>query len=301
MKRGERRLFFTVLAILLAALVMLMVQRVGGQDAPKIYRVSVLLDGSDSERWKNFRAGLQRAAQEWNVDLRFVTRYDESVSQMDALRREWEGEAEGVILIPTDADALSAALQEAPAGLAVSVVGAKLESGRVAAYVSPNYALAGEQLADAAAGAGEGVTLYLSPRPSPAAGEMAAGLEDALAKRGIPCRRRTVEEGSTPIIAREGALVAVEPAVAQALCAVRQSAGRVYAAGLSEGLLRALEDGTAAALVVQSDFDAGYLSLSRVVARLSQERAEDVILESYIATGENMFQYPMSNILFSAY
>ena len=130
---------------------------------------------------------------------------------------------------------------------------------------------------------------------------MAAGLEDALAKRGIPCRRRTVEEGRTPIIAREGALVAVEPTVAQALCAVRQSAGRVYAAGLSEGLLRALEDGTAAALVVQSDFDAGYLSLSRVVARLSQEKAEDAILESYIATGENMFQYPMSNILFSAH
>lgn len=301
MRKGERGLFFAVLLVLAAASVSLVVQRVRGEDVPRIYRVSVLLDGTDGDSWKNFRAGLNQAALERNVDLRFLTRYDDSAGQSAALRREWEGEAEGVILVPADAQALGETLREAPAGLAVCVVGPALPAGRVDSYVSPDYDAMGRRLADAAAEIGEKCTLYLSDRPSPAARLLAAGLEAGLREKGIPLLQETVGEDGITQVPGEGALAAVESGVAEALCAVPAASGRVCGAGSSGVLLQALEGGAAAALVVQSDFDAGYLSLARVVARLSQEKVEDTVLECYTATGENMFHYPMSDILFSTY
>ncbi|HWS42934.1 MAG TPA: substrate-binding domain-containing protein [Pseudoflavonifractor sp.] len=301
MRKGERGLFFAVLLVLVTALVLLVVQKVRGEDAPKIYRVSILLDGTDGNGWKNFRAGLNQAALERNVDLRFVTRYDGEADQTDVLRQEWEGEAEGVIIVPTDAGKLGETLREAPAGLAVCVVGPVLPTGRVDSYVSPDYDKMGRRLADAAAQVGAACTLFLSDDPSPAASLIAAGLAAGLQEKGIPFAQETVGESGLTEIPKEGALAAVESAVAEVLCAAPGGRERVCGVGVSDVLLRNLEEGAAAALVVQSDFDAGYLSLSRVVSRLSQEKAGNAVLESYAATRENMFEYPMSDILFSIY
>ena len=63
-------------------------------------------------------------------------------------------------------------------------------------------------------------------------------------------------------------------------------------------LLRGLEEGTAAALVIQSDYDAGYLSLLSVLETLEGRRPEDQTLDCYTVTAENMFTDPMDQILF---
>lgn len=299
MRKGERRLFLAVLAILLLALILLFAQWVSGGNTPKIYHVSVLLDGTDSDYWKNFRAGMNQAALEKNVDLRFITKY-EGTTQTAVLRSEWEGEADGVVIVPTDGAALSETLKDAPSGLVVGVMGPELSSDRVNCYVSPDYTAMGRSLADAAS-TRAGCTLYLSPDPSPAALLLADGVEAGALEKGIPCYRMTVVPEEVKSVAAAGALVAVEPEMTEALCAAMGAGGRVYGVGVSSRLLHYLEDGTAAALVVQSDYDAGYLSVLRVVRRLARENAENAVLETYTATSENMFEEPMINILFATY
>ena len=81
----------------------------------------------------------------------------------------------------------------------------------------------------------------------------------------------------------------------EALCAL---GGPVYGVGTSNGILRGLEEGTAAALVIQSDYDAGYLSLLSVLETLEGRRPEDQTLDCYTVTAENMFTDPIDQILF---
>lgn len=83
-----------------------------------------------------------------------------------------------------------------------------------------------------------------------------------------------------------------------ALCQRSGGTSQVYGVGASNQLLHDLEEGKAAALAVQSDYDAGYLSLLSVIAQLEGERQENRVLESYVATAENMFTDPMDQILF---
>ncbi|MEG1593399.1 MAG: substrate-binding domain-containing protein, partial [Oscillibacter sp.] len=258
MKRGEKRLFLTVLVIFAAALVGMMVQRVWGSDTPRVYRVSVLLDGGSGEYWSNFRAGLNQAAVELNVDLRLIGRYDGEETQAAVLRREWEGDTDGVVVIPQDGPALAAALEEAPAKLAVSVMGPALASDRVDSYVAPDYDQVGRQLATAAAALGqEHCMLYLSPAAGAAAGQIALSLMAGLQELGIPCTRVTIEPENLAAPAGAGALLAVEPTVTEALCQLPAAAGRICGVGSSSRLLHYLEDGTISSLVVQSDYDAG--------------------------------------------
>ncbi len=301
MRKGERRLFFVVLAILLAALALLVAQWVRGGNMPKVYHVSVLLDGAESDYWKNFRAGLNQAALEYNVDLRMVSRYDGENTQSQVLRREWEGQADGVVIIPNDGEALAHTLADAPAKLAVAVMGPRLDTDRVDSYVSPEYDQMGRKLAQEAASDGGRCTLFISPDAGAAALQIAAGLEQGLLERGVTCVRSTIHPAAISAIPKKGALLAVEPDMTETLCQLAGAGRRVYGIGSSSRLLHYLEDGTLSALVVQSDYDAGYLTLSHLVEQLSQGKTGDAVLESYTATGENMLQEPMISILFSTY
>ena len=303
MRRGEKRLFLGVLGILALALVLLLVQWVRGGNAPQVHHVSVLLDGADGDYWKNFRAGMNQAALEYNVDLRILSKYDGEAAQADVLRAEWEGEADGVVLIPGDGAALGEILKEAPDRLVVGVVGPELGTGGVDCYVSPDYAAMGRRLADAAIGAGgdRGCTIYLSPAAGETARRLAGELTALLGEEQIDCRLVAVDPQALSAPAKAGALVAVEPAMAEALCTAEDAWGRVVGVGSSSRLLHYLEDGTAAARVVQSDYDAGYCAIAQVAARLSRQGGAAPLLESYTATAENMFTQPMINILFPAY
>ena len=55
------------------ALGAMLFQNAFATDAPRIYRVSVLLDGAGEDYWQSFRQGVNQAAQEHNVDVRFLT------------------------------------------------------------------------------------------------------------------------------------------------------------------------------------------------------------------------------------
>ena len=50
--------------------------------------------------------------------------------------------------------------------------------------------------------------------------------------------------------------------------------------------------------MVQSDYDAGYLSLLSVLEALDGAQPEDQTLDCYTVTAENMFTDPMDQILF---
>lgn len=303
MRKGEKRLFLGVLALLLGALLLLLVQWAQGGNIAKVYHVSVLLDGSDNDYWKNLRAGMNQAALEQNIDLRFITKYDGDTTQAGTLRAEWEGEADGVVLVPVDAAGLSETLKNAPSGLVVGVVGPRLDTERVDCYIAPDYAQVGRRLAEAAmqAGAADGCTVYLSPKASSAAEQIAAALETELREMGVRCIITVAEPGATLAPLPKGVLVAAEPAMTEALCAAAEGSGRVVGAGASSRLLHYLEDGTAAALVVQSDYDAGYLAISQVARRLAGGKGRESELETYTANAENMFKDPLIDILFATY
>lgn len=301
MGKIERRIFFTVLAVLVVSIGMMLLQSAAGTGTPKVYHVAVLLDGSGNDYWRNFRRGVEQAALKSNADVRFVTRYEGEAgpAQVDALRQEWQGETDGAVVIPIDGGLLAAGLQEARAGWQTVIVGVEPDSDKVGALVSADNAEMGAKLAEAIAAGGEaGCTVYQSAAGGAASQQRYDALVAGLAALGIPCEAVRVEGELPEKLPGEGALCALEPGLAESLCARDGTAGRVYGMGSSNRLLHDLEEGRAAALVVQNDYEAGYLSLLRLVGALNGRPQSDATLECYTVTAENMFTDPIDQILF---
>lgn len=298
MSKNERHIFMGVLLVLAAALVVMLVQNILGSGQPEIRRVSVLLDGEGESYWQNFRLGVDKAAREHNVDVRYVYRYDgpTGTAQAEQLRREWEGELDGVILVPVDGEALAEALREAPSGLAVTVAGPALPDAEETCTISASPEEMGRQLADAVADSGtSSCAVILTGQEGETALRRYRGLEERLQERGVAWR--TVMASAVEMLPEPNGqpVVALEPGTTEALCAW---GGPVYGFGASNSILRSLEEGTAAALVVQSDYDAGYLSLLSVLKALDGAQPEDQTLDCYTVTAENMFTDPLDQILF---
>ena len=294
MGRIEKGIFLGVLAVLLLSLGMMFLQGLTDTGAPKVYHISVLLDGTGDEYWRNFRKGVDRAARETNADVRFVTRYegDAAKAQVEALRQEWEGEADGVIVVPVDGGLLAAGLLDARADLKLVVAGPDLGSDRVSSYVWADSGAMGRRLAQAVADGGHASCTVVRSSDSAREG-LFKGLTDGLDELDIPWEE-ALPDGELP---REGAVAALTPGDAEALCRRTEAAGRVYGIGTSNRLLHCLEEGTAAALVVQSDYDAGYLRVKRLVSALQGRAQDNVTLDCYTVTAENMFTDPIDQIL----
>ena len=304
MGKVERRIFTGVLILLLAALGALALTRIFAGDQAPVYRVSILLDGTEEDYWQNFRLGVEHAAQEHNVDVRQVTRYegeDMGQAQAGTLGQELENGADGVILVPINWGRLTQVLEEhSDSEAKVAVAGPGQESGQVGCCIWGDPLEMGGKLAGAVAEGGQRTcTVYLSRSAGETAGLYYQGLAEGLAERGISCRK-VVFTGEEALQMPEngGALAAVEPAVTEQLCRSVGAGGEIYGIGASDRLLHCLEDGLVQALVVQCDYNAGYLSLLSLLGLIEGAVQEDRVLESYVVTAENMFDDPMDQILF---
>ena len=84
MSKNERHIFIGVLLVLAAALAVMLLQDTLAGRPQEIRRVAVLLDGADESYWQSFRLGVDKAAREHNVDVRYVFRYDGPAGEAQA-------------------------------------------------------------------------------------------------------------------------------------------------------------------------------------------------------------------------
>lgn len=301
MGKGEKRVFLSVLAVLVVSLAFLLMQGATGANTPRVFHVSVLMDGTGDDYSRNFKKGVEQAAVDSNVDVRYISHYESGAAdaQAEALRSEWEGEADGVVIVPVDADALTLALIDAPQQLAVTISGPNVVTEHTAVYITMDNRATGARLADAVYESGtKACTVFLPADAGAAVSERYEGFRARLKELDVSHGAVETADPSGALLAPGYALVALEPTMAEALCELPAAAGRVYGIGTSNRLLRFLEDGAAAALVVQSDYSAGYLSLMSVVGQLRGVTQKDVTLESYTVTKDNMFAEPLVQMLF---
>lgn len=305
MGKVERGIFTGVLILLLAASGALGLTWLFSADAAPIYRVSILLDGSEEDYWENFMLGVDQAAQERNVDVRTVSRYDGTdvgQAQAETLGQELENGFDGVILAPVDEAALAQVLAEQPAECAkVAVAGPRLESDKIGCYISADPLEMGRKLADAVAEGGwNACAIYLDQSAGEAAALRLQGMAERLAELGIPCETVAASwsEELPAFPASDTALAAVEPGTTALLCRDAPEGAAIYGVGASNDLLRHLEEGRLCALVVQCDYEAGYLSLQSLLGLIEGAGQKDHVLDSYVVTAETMFEDPMNQILF---
>lgn len=299
-----------MLGVLVALLLLLILYPAHAQQRPELLEMSVIAREADGAAWANARQGMEQAAADLQVELRFLYpgQSNSSQDQEQLLRREVESGSSAILLFPSDREALGEAVSEAAAKAALVTLETDMSAQGAAGYAGVDNAALGEALAAAAlngARPGETVLLLDSAPGENGVRERLDAAEALLKSEGREVRLFT---GGTDALAealdRENirALVALEASsLERAAAAVSrlESPPLLYGAGFTAAIAAGLEQGQITSAAAQNAFSTGYLAVE-TAARLARREAAEPLepLPFLTVRRENLYEPEYQQLLF---
>lgn len=250
---------------------------------PPLLEMSVILRDGDGGV-STMRKGMEQAAEDLNVELRFLTPAEDNnaAEQVLLLEREVAGGAPAVVLLPADRELLSGAVSAAVGKTTLVTVETDMTAWGAAASVSMDHHALGEALGTAAmhgVPAGGTVLLLDSLPGDNGIRERLEAAREVLEREGRQVREYQWSGDETLFadilrIERPRAVIAFEAAALAEVAELSRGENfpLLYGCGSTTGIAAALEKGRVTAIAAVNVFSAGYLA---VEAAASLARHED--------------------------
>ena len=250
---------------------------------PPLLEMSVILRDGDGGV-STMRKGMEQAAEDLNVELRFLTPAEDNdaAEQVLLLEREVAGGAPAVVLLPTDRELLSGAVSAAAGKTTLVTVETDMTAWGAAASVSMDHQALGEALGTAAmhgVPAGGTVLLLDSLPGDNGIRERLEAAREVLEREGRQVREYQWSGDETLFadilrIERPGAVIAFEAAALAEVAELSRGENfpLLYGCGSTTGIAAALEKGRVTAIAAVNVFSAGYLAVE-AAAKLARHES----------------------------
>jgi ABC-type sugar transport system substrate-binding protein len=279
------------------------------QDPPALLEMSVILRESDSSA--ALRQGIEQAAADLNVELRFLTPSSDNSAREQAQLLSWEvsSGAAAILLFPADREALAQPVASAAEQAAVVTLETDMTAYGAKTCVSVDNSALGETLARAVLnGVPKGGTVLLLDSAPGDNGirerlDSAAGFLTAEGRQVVICPSADAADIQAAL---EGASIgAVAAFEASALEAASDLASAIadfpllYGAGSTSAIAAGLEQNYITAIAAQNDFSAGYLAVQAAASAARYDASETVApLPFSFIRRENMYNDENQKLLF---
>lgn len=255
------------------------------QREPALLEMSVILREVDGAPMATARQGMEQAAADLNVELRFLTPSSDNNAQeqLQLLIREVEAGASAIVLLPADRPLLSSAVDNAGKAVLVTM---ETEMEGAQRYIGTDNAALGQALAQAALnGVPPGGSVLLIDSAPGDNGirdrlEAAAAVLKAEGREVRICRRTdslTADLQAAVVRGPADAVVAFESSALEAAAAMAgESFPLLYGAGSTPLIAAGLEQNAVTAILAQNEFTAGYLAVQSA-AELARHQNPDPV------------------------
>lgn len=250
---------------------------------PPLLELSVILRDGDGAV-STMRKGMEQAAQDLNVELRFLIPAEDNsaVQQAQLLEREVAGAAPAVLLIPADREALGDAVSAAAGKTTLVTVETDMTAWGAAASITMDHQALGAALGAAALnGVPEGGTVLLLDSLPGDNGirERMEAAKAVLEREGRQARVYKWDPDTTSLpdilrIERPRAIIAFEAAALADVAELSRGEDTfplLYGCGSTSGIAAALEKGRVTAITAVNVFSAGYLAVEAAAALARHE------------------------------
>ena len=262
--------------------------------------LSVLLRDTDTTNWMVARQGMEQAADEFGAELRFLTLtvQNDSREQEELLRREAEGGAAALVVVPINPEGLYTAWLRLASPCPVVTMECHMEGE--AGVVSPDNEQVGIRLAGALLEDWDrgDVILLDTSAACPEVSSRLEAAQNALTEAGVSAVRLTaLPEG--PVDA--GWVMAFDMSATRQAAEKKETEAQSYAlygVGCSSAITVQLERGNITAIAAWSDYAAGYLAVQQAVQSVrGQSKVLDPLRFSIIR-GEDIYAPENQKLLF---
>ncbi|MEQ2442916.1 substrate-binding domain-containing protein [Pseudoflavonifractor sp. CLA-AP-H29] len=313
MKKRRRDLIqLSILVVLGAAVILSLVlpQLPGRGRELQPLELSVIFREADTALWSNTRLGMEQAAGDLGAELRFLTltRTGDGAEQTELLRREADGGAGALVVVPADPENLKLQLSETVGSCPVVSIESPLEGAGL--VVAPDNEALGRELAEAVLEDWRGGMVLLLDTAVGSTGVAARldGAEAVLTAAGVPVFRQTAAPGRLAAglrvlssVQKAEAIMAFDPYATEQTIRAVEAGGLgqlVYGVGVSTYVVGALERGSAAAVAAWSDYAAGYLAAEGAIRLARGEAYTAEELPFTVVRGEDIYEADNQKLLF---
>ena len=282
----------------------------GKHRRPALLEMSVILRDGDGTV-SAMRKGMEQAAMDLNVELRFLTPSEDNgaAEQAQLLQREAE-DAEAIVLIPADRKTLGDAVSAAAEKTTLVTVETDMSAWGAAASVSMDHRALGEALGAAALNgvpAGETVLLLDSLPGDNGVRESLDAARAVLEEAGRQVRIGAWGADSASLddaagAERPSAVIAFEASALADMAELARGEKHfplLYGCGSTPAIAAALERGRVTAIAAVNAYSAGYLAVEATAALARHERWTDVPSVAFsVVRKETMYDSDNQKLLF---
>ena len=268
-----------------------------------LLEVSVILRETDASLWTNARQGMEQAAMDLDVELRFLTpaQNNDAAQQAELLEREASGGAQAAVLVAADREVLA----QTVAGLSGKLPVVSLETDMTHEALGRSL---GEAVLHGVEKGGTVVLLDSAPGDNAVTQRLAEAQSvlEAAGRTVAICRPEgdeTIAQALESILAQTdaGAVAAFEASALETAAQVRtgENALLLYGMGATAEVAAGLEQGKIAATAAQNEFAAGYLAVAATVESIrNTDGAQSQTLPFFMVRRENMYDPDYQKLLF---
>lgn len=279
-----------------------------------VYEVSVLVDSEDDSGLETFKMGMDNAALRYNVDISFVTIYDERepYRQIQLLVREIDDGAQGYIVSAENEAVMTQMMENVPIGSPVLVFGNDVESPRIRGKIAPDYEAMASDITKRMLDENpdkEKVTLVTVSKNKRNVEIMSLAIKSVCDEKGVEVSAvnlTNIDDSETLLagLTAQGGNVIICPEL-KGLEAMARAAEKIqtdvpiYGSGFSSTLWKYVENGYVSATVVYNSYDAGYFSVKNIVEQLVGGYSEkDIELAHSIVDASSLYSRENATMLF---
>lgn len=315
--RGRRWIPLIIL-LLLGGLILWKMVGIPEEKNDSGYNISIIIRGKMDESWSNLKRGAESAADELNVNLRFVAAIEGNTAeeQTELLRQEAEG-TDGIVISPVSRILMKDPIAEQVSKKKPIVL---VESGLAGETIAPTIQCDNQELGRALAESvinhgnqKKKILIFSGNSICTSVVDRQKGFMKAMEKTKNECS--IISSGSFTQEAiyeklseeRPEVAVALDTRILENLVEAEKKYKKedsnakleVYGAGCSSKILKALESKEIVSIGAEDDFSIGYLCVQEVVAAIEGKKVESNKQIRYIITNaEHMYSDENQRLLF---
>ncbi|GAA4299417.1 hypothetical protein GCM10023142_40040 [Anaerocolumna aminovalerica] len=269
-------------------------------------RISVIVYGSNSDRWTTLKQGIDQATEDFGAEVNFCLMSSETDAKEQTLllEREIENGSKGIIIAVTDSRNMAETIQEASLKVPVIMVETKADDVDNIIYISADNYSMGLNIGRSVylnSKKNSKVAVYVKKMQRSSVYERYQGFMDSfkytenkitgweLAKDDDPAEylKRMIKEDPVDVI------VALDDmSLEEVIDAVQGTATslEVYGIGSTSKIVHNLDYGVINSIVFQNEFNMGYLSLQEVLSNIHHNGGvPDIEVEFRTVNRETMY------------
>lgn len=269
-------------------------------------RTSVIVYGSNSDRWTTLKQGIDQAAEDFGAEVNFclMSSENDAKEQTLLLEREIENGSKGIIIAVTDSRNMTETIQEASLKVPVIMVETKADDVDNITYISADNYSMGLNLGRSVylnSNKSSRVAVYVKKIQRSSVDERYQGFMDSFryTENVITCWE--LEEEDAPaqylqeIIKKDpvDVIVALDDISLEEVIDAAQGASTsvdIYGIGSSSKIVHNLDNGVINSIVFQNEFNMGYLSLQELLSNIHRDgHVSDIEVEFRTVNRETMY------------